>query len=72
MQAALLMNKLKSGGNTADTSTLLAAASALGASKHESNVLFSMYNMNKIKRIILGRPRPKVSVFPPFLFAQAT
>ena len=38
MQAALLMNKLKSGSSSADTSTLLAAASALGVSNDESNV----------------------------------
>ena len=55
MQAALLMNKLKSGGNTADTSTLLAAASALGASKHESSV-----QNKKPKGRGRGRPASKV------------
>ena len=57
MQAALLMNKLKSGGNTADTSTLLAAASALGASKHESNV-----QNKKPKGRGRGRGRPASKV----------
>ena len=39
MQAALLMNQLKSGGSKADTSTLLAAAAAVSAtSKDERNL----------------------------------
>lgn len=37
MQAALLMNKLKTGGGTADTSTLLAAAAALSDTSKNKN-----------------------------------
>ena len=62
MQAALLMNKLKSGNTTADTSTLLAAAAAVSAtSKDEMKVNVQMQG-KKSKGRGRGRGRPSAKV----------
>jgi hypothetical protein len=64
MQAALLMNKFKSGNTTADTSTLLAAAAALSeASKDEMNVNVQMQGKkSKGRGRTRGRPSSKTKV----------
>ena len=58
MQAALLMNQLKSGGSKADTSTLLAAAAAVSATSKDELNLNVDGNGKKPKGRGRGRGKP--------------
>ena len=58
MQAALLMNKLKSGSTTADTSTLLAAAAAVSATSKDEMKVNVQIQGKKSKGRGRGRGRP--------------
>ena len=58
MQAALLMNKLKSGSTTADTSTLLAAAAAISATSKDEMKVNVQIQGKKSKGRGRGRGRP--------------
>ena len=63
MQAALLMNQLKSGGSKADTSTLLAAAAAVSATSKDSQLNLNVEGHGKKPKGRgrgRGKPAPKL------------